>query len=64
LERGRLEHEGEHEERERLDHEGAKWHEGREARRARRDAPRRASSRPSRFVFFANLRGFVIQTLS
>jgi murein DD-endopeptidase MepM/ murein hydrolase activator NlpD len=45
---------------ENLDHEDAKGHEEHEARRAERSA--RHLARPSRFVTFASLRAFVVQT--
>jgi len=46
-----------------LDREGTKM--TKDAKREGREggAPRRTSSRPSRFVLFASLRGFVIQNL-
>jgi len=47
-----------------LDHEGAKMTKNTKREGHEGGAPRRASSRPSRFVPFATLRGFVIQTLS
>lgn len=47
-----------------MDREDAKRHEDRQARRPRRGAPQRVSSLHSRFVLFAKLRGFAIQTPS